>query len=165
MDIDQSTGYEIFTCTKYELSELGKLINSLWLRDAIWRHRPGSTLVRVMAWWLTAPSHCPNQYWLIINNVPWHSSKGIILRSEDTNQWNKNGYLIFKIASRFPRSQWVSVFNLTKHTQFQHGDYNKKKAWPYFLSTFYQMKVIYGTCHLFFSVSRDKIIICMVQPE
>ena len=36
---------------------------------------------------LTAPSHHLNQSWLIISEVLWHSSEGIIMRrSEDTNQ-------------------------------------------------------------------------------
>ena len=29
---------------------------SLWLSDAIWRHRHGSTLAQVMAWRLAVPS-------------------------------------------------------------------------------------------------------------
>ena len=57
---------------------------------------------------LTAPSHCLNQYWLIISLVLWHSSEGIIMRrSEDTNQLNKIGNSIFRIAFRSPRGQWV----------------------------------------------------------
>ena len=36
-------------------------LNSLWLSDAIWQHRSGSTLAQVMACCLTAPSHCLNQ--------------------------------------------------------------------------------------------------------
>ena len=57
---------------------------------------------------LTAPSHCLNQYWLIISLVLWHSSEGIIMRrSEDTNQLNKIGNSIFRIAFRSPRGKWV----------------------------------------------------------
>ena len=37
-----------------------------------------------MACRLTAPNHYLNQCWLIICNVPWLSSQGIIGRSEDT---------------------------------------------------------------------------------
>ena len=47
--------------------------NSLWLRDAIWRQRSGSTLAQVMACCLTAPSHYLNQCWLVISEVQWHS--------------------------------------------------------------------------------------------
>ena len=42
------------------------MINWLWPTDAIWRHRTGSTLAQVMAWYLTTPSHNLNQEcWLI----------------------------------------------------------------------------------------------------
>ena len=49
-------------------------IKSLWLSDAIWRHKSGSTLAQVMAW-CTTPNHYMNQYWLIISMVLWHSPK------------------------------------------------------------------------------------------
>ena len=62
-------------------------LNTLWPGDAIWRHGTMSTLAQVMACCLMAPSHYINQCWLIINEDPWHSSQGIILRRyEDTNQ-------------------------------------------------------------------------------
>ena len=61
--------------------------NSLGPNDAIWRWRSWSTLVQVMAWCLTAPSHYLNQCWLIISKVLRHSSEDIIIRRfEDTNQ-------------------------------------------------------------------------------
>ena len=47
--------------------------DSLGLSEAIWRYRPGSILVQVMACCLTAPSHHLNQCWLIIKGVLWHS--------------------------------------------------------------------------------------------
>ena len=69
----------------WQIQELS--INSLWPGDAIWRHGARSTLAQVMACCLMAPSHDLNQCWLIIGEVPWHSSQGIILRRfEDTNQ-------------------------------------------------------------------------------
>ena len=55
-------------------------VNSLWPSDAIWRQRSGSTLAQVMAWCLTAPSHCLNQCWLIISMVQWHSYEGSFTR-------------------------------------------------------------------------------------
>ena len=62
-------------------------LNSLWPGDAIWWHGTRSTLAQVMACCLTAPSHYLNQCWLIIGEVPWHSSQSIILgQCEDTNQ-------------------------------------------------------------------------------
>ena len=85
-------------------------MNSLWPGDSIWRHGTRSTLAQVMACCLMAPSHHLNQCWLIIGEVPWHSSQDIILRwCEDTNQWNKIENCSFKIASRFPRDQWVKM--------------------------------------------------------
>ena len=62
-------------------------INSLWPGDAIWWQGTRSTLTQVMACCLTAPNHYLNQCWLIIGEVPWHSSQGIIIRRcEDANQ-------------------------------------------------------------------------------
>ena len=51
-------------------------VNSLRPSDGIFRHRSGSTLARVMACCLTAPSHYLNQCWLNIIKVLWHSSDG-----------------------------------------------------------------------------------------
>ena len=66
-----------------------KCFNSLWPSHSIWRQGSRSTLVQVMACWLTAPSHYLNQCWLIISKVLWHSYQGIIIRrSEDTNHKN-----------------------------------------------------------------------------
>ena len=59
----------------------GKLENnSLRPSDTIWRHRSGSTLAQVMAYFLMAPSHYLNQCWLIISKVLWHSSEDHFLR-------------------------------------------------------------------------------------
>ena len=55
-------------------------INTLWPSDAIWRYRSGSILAQAMAWCRQAPSHYLNQCWLIISQVLWHSSDGIIMR-------------------------------------------------------------------------------------
>ena len=44
-------------------------LNSLRPCDTIWRHISGSTLAQVMACCLTAPSHYPNQCWLITSKV------------------------------------------------------------------------------------------------
>ena len=50
------------------------LLNSLWPSDAIWQHRSGSALARVMACCETAPSHYYlNQYWILISCFQWHS--------------------------------------------------------------------------------------------
>ena len=57
--------------------------SSLWPGDAIWRRGTRSTLAQVMACCLTAPSHYLNQCWLIIREVPWHSSGCIIIRKSE----------------------------------------------------------------------------------
>ena len=54
--------------------------NSFRPSDAIWRHRSGSTLAKVMACCLTAPSHYLNQCWLIISKMQLHSSDGNFTR-------------------------------------------------------------------------------------
>ena len=91
--------------------ELWITVNSLWPSDAIRRQETESTLAKVMACCLMAPSHYLNQCWLIINKVLWHSPEGIIMRrSEDTNQWNKIENYIFRITFRSPRGQWVKMW-------------------------------------------------------
>ena len=49
------------------------ILNSLWLIDTIWHQRSWSTLVQVMAFCLTAPSHYLNLCWLITSDVQWQS--------------------------------------------------------------------------------------------
>ena len=104
------------TCIEKECD----FVNSLWPSDAIWRHRSGSTLAQVMACCLTAPSHYLNQCWLTISKVhAWHSPEGICVWSTaDTHQRNKIENLIFKIASRLPRGQWVN--NLLETSMVWH---------------------------------------------
>ena len=55
-------------------------LNSLRPSDAIWRHRSGSMLARVMACCPSTPSHYLNQCWLIISRVSWHSCEGNFIR-------------------------------------------------------------------------------------
>ena len=85
------------------------LFNSLRPSDAIWRHRSGSTLARVMACCLTAPSHYLNQFWLIISKVLWHSSDGNFIRDTTVTihySWLEN--CLPKIILKSPRGQWVN---------------------------------------------------------
>ena len=63
-----------------DLKSIPTSLNSLWPSDAIWQHRSGSTLVHVMPCCLMAPSHYPNQCWLIISKTQCHSSEGNITR-------------------------------------------------------------------------------------
>ena len=62
------------------LNKLSWEVNSLWLSDAIWRHRSWSTLAQVRACCLTAPSHYLNQCWLMASMDQWHLSKGNFTR-------------------------------------------------------------------------------------
>ena len=69
-----------------------------------------------MACCLTAPSHYLIQCCLIIGEVPWHSSQGIILRRcEDNNQYNEIENCSFTMASRSPRGQWVNNSSCKQH--------------------------------------------------
>ena len=84
-------------------------INSLWPSDAIWRHTSWSTLVRVMACCLTAPSHYLDQCLLYITEVLWQppesnftaSAQATILRNEFEN-------FTSKIIVGSSRGQWVN---------------------------------------------------------
>ena len=51
-------------------------INLLWPSDTICWHKSGSTLVKITACRLPAPSHYLNQCWLIINETRWHLAAG-----------------------------------------------------------------------------------------
>ena len=53
----------------YSITDM--MINSTWPSDA----RSGSTLAKVMACCLTAPSHYLNQCWPLISGILWHSSE------------------------------------------------------------------------------------------
>ena len=52
-------------------------INTLWLNDAIWRHKSGPTLVQVITWFLSAPNHYRSACGLITSLVQWISSEDI----------------------------------------------------------------------------------------
>ena len=52
------------------------LVNSLWPSDTIWWQRTGSTVAKVMAWCLMAPSHYLNQCWLTSREAHWHAPDG-----------------------------------------------------------------------------------------
>ena len=46
---------------------------TLWPCDVIWRHRPWSTLVQILAGCLTPPNQYLNQCWLLVSEVMLHS--------------------------------------------------------------------------------------------
>ena len=55
-------------------------LNHCGLVTPYWRHRFRSTLARVMAWCLMAPSHYLSQCWLIISGVLWHAPESNFTR-------------------------------------------------------------------------------------
>ena len=81
--VNRSGGMQLFHCIAYVQIDQWTYafkFNSLRPSDAVWRHRSESTLVQVMAFCLTAPSHYPNQCWLIISEVQWQSPVGNFAR-------------------------------------------------------------------------------------
>ena len=83
-------------------------INSLWPSDAICRHWSQSTLTQVMACCLTAPSDYPNQCWLLISEVLWHSPVSNFASSiQATIPYNEFENYTFKINAASLRGQWV----------------------------------------------------------
>ena len=104
-----------------------RVLNSLWPRDMLWRHRSGSTLAQVMACCLMAPSHSPNKYWLIINGfcgqwikVWYHEANNDALWSVDCWEsrllkthfhkrilYGKSCYILLSI---FTLTVWQTVF-------------------------------------------------------
>ena len=64
---------DVYICSNFDI---------FWSSDALWRHKPGSTLVQVilaqeMSCYLTAPRQYLNQYKQIIKEVWRYSSGGI----------------------------------------------------------------------------------------
>ena len=58
-------------------NDTNRMMNSsIVVYAAIWRWRSWSTLVQIMAWCLTTPSHHLNQCWHTIIEIPWHLSLG-----------------------------------------------------------------------------------------
>ena len=94
---------------KYTMQTLW-VIYPLWPSDAIWRQWTGSTLVQVMAYCLMAPSHCPNQCWIIIKGVLWHRPESNFSRSAyELNPWHAIASYTSKITTTSPRGQWLNL--------------------------------------------------------
>ena len=83
-------------------------IDSLWPNEAIWRLRYGS--IGAGNGFLPSGINPVSAQMLTCNNeVPWHSSEGIIRKvSVNTNQWHKIGNCTIKVASRSSRNPWVN---------------------------------------------------------
>ena len=104
--------------------------NSLWPSDDIWQRRSGPTLVRVMACCLAAPSYYLNQCWLIISEVPWHSSEGInYLKKMWRYQSIKQNYI--KVATSSPSGPWVNF----RRAEFISGNIKMHLHFVSFLNT------------------------------
>ena len=90
-------------------------IISLWPSDAIWWHRPWSTMAQVMAWCLMPPSHYLNQCLFIINDILWHSPKTNFTEStQDINQQNEVENYICKSYAYISRGNKLSTVWPTK---------------------------------------------------
>ena len=82
--------------------------NSLWPSDTIWRHGSMSALAQIMAWCLAGPSHYLNQWSLLINEVLWHLlESNFTVSAQTTNLYNMFEKSASKIATTFPRGQWL----------------------------------------------------------
>ena len=81
---------ECYSITKFD-SIASTTINSFQPSDIIPQQWFGSILAQVRACCMTAPSHYPNQCWLIISEVQWH----IIMLSNN--------------AKLLPRVLWICV--------------------------------------------------------
>ena len=86
-------------------------VNTLWPSYAIWWHRSGPTLVQVMPCCLTAPSHYPNQYWLTISELFWHSPEGNFTgNAQDIYPWYEFEKYEFKITAASQRGQEINIW-------------------------------------------------------
>ena len=70
-------------------------------------------------------SHYLNQWWLLINEVLWHSSGGDFVASDQANiQYNKFENYTFEITATSPRGQWVNcslhLFSMQHHVPLWH---------------------------------------------
>ena len=90
--------------------------NSLWPSDAMWLQWSGSTLTQVMACCLMVPIHYLNHYWLIINEVLWHSAGSNFMgNAQDTYpQYDFENYK-FNIKAASPGGQSTKYILIHTH--------------------------------------------------
>ena len=85
-------------------------VNSLALSDIKWRLRTLSTLIQVMACYLSAPSHYLNQYWLIISKIMWFSPEGYFTENiQDIIRHDMLQNYSSKITTISLRGRWVHL--------------------------------------------------------
>ena len=90
------------------------VVNLLWPNDTLWRHKPGSTLSKLIDQCPMAPMHCLNQWWLLtvasdqytilfinysFKNQTLHGDCRIYLKN------NQTAFLCFAIRS------WSAIFS------------------------------------------------------
>ena len=98
------------------------ILNShpLWPSDAIWWHRSGSTFIQVMPWCLSAPSHCLNQCWLVINGVLWHSFKTQFHMKCSKYQFVEWVWKYTCKITSSPRGQWANWHDIIIGIMWKH---------------------------------------------
>ena len=88
------------------------LINTMWPSDTIWWNITGSTLAQVMACCLTASSHYPNQCWLLISEILWHSPQSnVTANAQATILYTVMSlkFILSKSLPHLPGVQWVNT--------------------------------------------------------
>ena len=84
----------------------------------MWRHRSGSAFVQVIACCLTAPSHYPNKWWLIIKGLLWHAPEAIPQEMLMILIHNVFRVDAFKITMTFLWGHWVNDSWPPFHVQY-----------------------------------------------
>ena len=107
-------------------------INSLCPSDTIWQHRSASTLAQVMACCLMAPSHYPDQCWLIISEAQSQSPEDNFTRDASAiNYYNQPENYLLKISFKSPRGQWVNSLCAANPTEkFPHNKLSATQRSP-----------------------------------
>ena len=91
--------------------------NTLWFNETIWRRRNWSTLFTVTGCYLTAPSHCLQQCWIIDSESLWHSPEGIVTgKTEDIYFGYEFENYWFVISPHIPDATTPSLQRTHLHT-------------------------------------------------
>ena len=93
-------------------------INLLWPNDTIWWYGPWSALAQVMAWCVTALSHCLSQCWFIVN---WTIRNKFQWNFNENNKFsidvNASESIICEMAAILSKGRWVG-------NDFEHAPIN-----------------------------------------
>ena len=96
---------------------------SVWLGyDTIWWHRSGSILL--MTWYLAAPSHYLNQYWIIINGTRWPLDEGnFTVNMLDISHYRVfDNYIHIWNNCYIPRGRWVNSLRPRRNGRYNADD-------------------------------------------